>query len=568
MFEIFGILKKNSNFLLQSNIASAVELFCENKQSFDIITDDRFAIYISSNSNKKAIFTKTNFFHYGYGGTILNKNLHRFEHEPDIASFIGKFLFVYFNSQTKVLKLINDRLGCFPVFYYESDEYLCFASNLKYLLAVNNINIALDKLSITEYFYWGQTWPGTTFFKNIKILPPSTCITCSSDGKVNFTSYSYSELNYKTNNLKDATKLFSNILSSILDDYANYYGKLYISLTGGLDSRIIAGHLNKNIDADFFTLEHPTIDNNVNSEITIARKLAKTFNRPHRVVKSIYFPVSQNFNYKYFEEIKPLDNVNPVVLGIFGNEINRLLGVSIIHRHLADVFFKANEKFDYSYSFYNCCTTLQLSESINNPSFCFFKELFNTNFAHDLFYETVEQRLLQAKAQVEINPFAFLTLLLCSPYYNCFHGGSMSSHVSNNYFCSNTLLPFIDERLIAFADSNTMEYLGLHNNSIYMRLFQKKLKKLRKIPTNSIMKSQFHKFFNIESKHVDCSQKPITNFKQNLELALNSNYIEHLNIFDNNKIKNAAINNQAIAASYTDFYVWLTYYNNKFKIVV
>lgn len=83
----------------------------------------------------------------------------------------GQFALAIWDSRKKELFLARDRVGIRPLFYVDTPERLCFASEIKAILALEGTR-ELDLESLAEVFTLWTTVSGRTVFQGVRELPP------------------------------------------------------------------------------------------------------------------------------------------------------------------------------------------------------------------------------------------------------------------------------------------------------------------------------------------------------------------------------------------------------------
>lgn len=93
---------------------------------------------------------------------------------PDcVHKFRGQFVFALWDSNKRELFLARDRLGIKPLYYTMTPGgRLYFGSELKALLAVDDIARELDPAAIEDYFAYGYVPDPKTIYRNIHKLAP------------------------------------------------------------------------------------------------------------------------------------------------------------------------------------------------------------------------------------------------------------------------------------------------------------------------------------------------------------------------------------------------------------
>jgi asparagine synthase (glutamine-hydrolysing) len=84
----------------------------------------------------------------------------------------GMFTFAIWDKTTQSLFLARDRLGIKPLFYSIIDKTLYFASELKSLTLLPNLNKKIDAKAIEQYFALGYAAEPHTIYQQVAKLPP------------------------------------------------------------------------------------------------------------------------------------------------------------------------------------------------------------------------------------------------------------------------------------------------------------------------------------------------------------------------------------------------------------
>ncbi|MBF0362587.1 MAG: asparagine synthase (glutamine-hydrolyzing) [Oligoflexia bacterium] len=85
----------------------------------------------------------------------------------------GQFSFAFFNSNKKQLLLARDHVGICPLYYFITNDSICFSSEIKPLLLIRDHKIELNKEALSDYFYFRYNIQnGKTLFGDIKRFPP------------------------------------------------------------------------------------------------------------------------------------------------------------------------------------------------------------------------------------------------------------------------------------------------------------------------------------------------------------------------------------------------------------
>ena len=94
----------------------------------------------------------------------------------------GMFAFALWDSRIRRLFIARDRLGIKPLYLYQDDEHLRFASEAKALLADQALPRSLDQDAFAYFFRYGYVAAPATLFKGIRKLPAAHYLLADQDG--------------------------------------------------------------------------------------------------------------------------------------------------------------------------------------------------------------------------------------------------------------------------------------------------------------------------------------------------------------------------------------------------
>ena len=136
--------------------------------------------------------------------------------------------------------LFNDRYGMERLYWHESKEAFYFASEVKALLRILPELREFDKQGVAEYLRFGCTTCPRTLFKGIESLPPGSlwCFEGGSQKRRKYFEFEKWEAQ-ATCSASDFRAEFEETFKRILPYYLQSNEKIGISLTAGLDGRLI-----------------------------------------------------------------------------------------------------------------------------------------------------------------------------------------------------------------------------------------------------------------------------------------------------------------------------------------
>jgi asparagine synthase (glutamine-hydrolysing) len=188
----------------------------------------------------------------------------------------GMFAIALYNSETKDLFLVRDRLGIKPLYFYNDGDNFIFSSEIKAILSSGLVDAKFNKEAVDEYLANRYIRAPYTFFKNIFQVNSGTYLSVSKD---------LSSIENKYWDIPDAfnasTEYNEEEILKGLDDELNKAIKyrliadvpLGTYLSGGVDSSLITAitALNKKEKVNTYTIGFEEINEFEYSEV-IAEK--------------------------------------------------------------------------------------------------------------------------------------------------------------------------------------------------------------------------------------------------------------------------------------------------------
>ena len=261
-----------------------------------------------------------------------------------IAHLTGWYNLFLVDKNSSSAVLINDRLGYLPLFYYEDERVLLFASKIEAIIATGLLpTIEFDVVSITEHLFFNYVLSDHTFIKKIKTLNGASRIIVNKAVVTKDNYWHFRELLAdKQGCRKDGLaqldaglkKAFSKPLNSISS-------KVNLSLTGGWDSRLVLSYLMPLKDKlhlySFGATNSPDIS--IPETIALQEGLAYTpylLNEAyletqfHKNAQNTILLSNGTRNFKRTHYLYAIEQVsqhaNTIISGIFGDEVLKIAG--------------------------------------------------------------------------------------------------------------------------------------------------------------------------------------------------------------------------------------------------
>jgi asparagine synthase (glutamine-hydrolysing) len=188
----------------------------------------------------------------------------------------GMFAIGLYNSHSRELILVRDRMGIKPLYFYNDNENFVFSSEIKGILNSGLVKAEFNENAVDEYLANRYIRAPFTFFKNIYQLKPGSLLRVKSDLSSKEEIYWKLPLgfNLTTNfNENDIANKFEEELTKAIKYRLIADVPLGTYLSGGLDSSLITAitALNKKDKVNTYTIGFPEINEFYYSEL-IAKK--------------------------------------------------------------------------------------------------------------------------------------------------------------------------------------------------------------------------------------------------------------------------------------------------------
>lgn len=212
--------------------------------------------------------------------------VHLYEEKGDsfLAELNGWFNGLLVDLRKGKVSLFNDRYGMQRIYYHENRNAFYFSSEAKSLLKVIPELRQIDTRSLGEFCCCDCVLENRTLFKDIYLLPGGASWTFSDGGSARKSHY-FDVESWENQTLLDKEFFFEKLKETfirILPRYFRSEQKIGISLTGGLDTRIIMAYLEASPGKfpcyTFGGMYRDSFD------LKIARKVAAGCNQTHEAV--------------------------------------------------------------------------------------------------------------------------------------------------------------------------------------------------------------------------------------------------------------------------------------------
>jgi|688.fasta_scaffold43807_3 asparagine synthase (glutamine-hydrolysing) len=319
----------------------------------------RLSIFDTSENGKQPMIDCENRYLITFNGSIFNykelrnfliKKGHVFKSNTDtevvlnlfkekgneFSNFLnGIYAFAIYDKNKRELILSRDELGVKPLYYYNDQKKIFFASLVK-TVAINDIKKKINQNSITNFYLYGHIAEPQTIFENVIALEPGLTISINSLGlkTVHKKKLFDSENIYKSNSKIESLKYINYLIEKNIKIQNRSDVNCGIFLSSGIDSSKILLHSKKEFKAININFEDykntkdyegniPILLTNINGN----ELLSKSYNKFE--VKKIYEkfllnmdqPTTDGLNTFLASDFASKNNIKIVLSGLGADEI-------------------------------------------------------------------------------------------------------------------------------------------------------------------------------------------------------------------------------------------------------
>lgn len=195
----------------------------------------------------------------------------------------GDFLISIVDKRRDITYLLNDTFGRLPTYYAAFDDLVVVTRELKLIRELAEdigTSVAIDQLAVAQQLLFGYCLGQRTLFEGVECLPPGGLLTLDGDITVDqlhqydFSSTAHEDRSIKANSKALAARFLRACEQRHTDENANV-----VSLSGGLDSRAVAGGLHA-MDLPFVTATFDNSTSGQSDDACVAQTIAQTLDVP------------------------------------------------------------------------------------------------------------------------------------------------------------------------------------------------------------------------------------------------------------------------------------------------
>jgi asparagine synthase (glutamine-hydrolysing) len=211
--------------------------------------------------------------------------VHRYEEEPDFPKGLnGRFHGLAADGRRGTALLFNDRYGLQRLYYHEAKEAFYFAAEAKAILKVCPELRTIEPRGLGEFFVCGCVLDNRTIFPGVYLLPPGSAWLFR-DGRIENKASYFEPREWEEQEPLQPEEYYTRVRDSFVNSLPRYFNgpeRVGVSLTGGLDTRIIMAWRK----APPGTLPCYTFGSMYrdNQDVLLARKVARICGQPHQTI--------------------------------------------------------------------------------------------------------------------------------------------------------------------------------------------------------------------------------------------------------------------------------------------
>jgi asparagine synthase (glutamine-hydrolysing) len=199
-----------------------------------------------------------------------------------VNRFRGMFSFAIWDASLKRLFLVRDRMGIKPLYYYQDNEAVIFASEIKAIFASGLVESIVEHSALDSFLSLGYVPGPMTMFTGISKLLPGHSMTIDESGKTEIECYwNFDKIEFNHISFSGAQQKLDQLLSDSVEMRLMSEVPLGVFLSGGLDSSAITAFMSRITDQRIKTFTLGYVGADEADELGFARKVADLFGTEH-----------------------------------------------------------------------------------------------------------------------------------------------------------------------------------------------------------------------------------------------------------------------------------------------
>lgn len=213
----------------------------------------------------------------------------------------GSFVISLYDEEKNKLFIASDRYGSKNLFYIIDSSRLIYSSEIKAILAEPSINFRLNPEAVAEIFTFMYMLGNKTLFDGINLLPPASILTYDFKRR-NIQVETYWDLEFhhdkEPQKLETCLKEFDSLMEKAVERRISGKNKIGLFLSGGVDSRLMAGFTQRVADKEGKELISFTFGTKGGRQEKIGRQVADRLG-----IDNKFYEIPADMVAKYAEEV-------------------------------------------------------------------------------------------------------------------------------------------------------------------------------------------------------------------------------------------------------------------------
>ena len=242
----------------------------------------------------------------------------------------GMYAFAIYDFKLKKLLLVRDRFGIKPIYFYQKDDFIIFASEVKTLIISKTFDCSVNYNAISSYLSFRYPYGVGTFFKNISKIEPGEYLEFENSKITKQTYWKIPEINeadQEDRSEKSYIEELDSIMNSVTKDHLVSDVSIGALLSGGLDSSLITsimGQYQKNFNTFSASFNITDYDEN-KFALIVANKIGTKhsniilnssdyFQKLENIIEHKYLPLTIPHEVALYDLFKEIKKKNKVVI--------------------------------------------------------------------------------------------------------------------------------------------------------------------------------------------------------------------------------------------------------------
>jgi len=194
----------------------------------------------------------------------------------------GAFNIVIWDWKERKLIVVNDRYGLRPIYYSQHNKELYLGSEVKAILACDDVSKNIDDSAIASLFFFGFVIGNKTYFKSIRLLPPASFLVFKNNEVTISNYWHFNFLDKKEGKPQDYyEERLGKLILEAVERHVKDNVRITVPLSGGLDSRTILASVGK----EYYPINTVTFGTKDMDDVRIAKRVSDTLGTKHRFLE-------------------------------------------------------------------------------------------------------------------------------------------------------------------------------------------------------------------------------------------------------------------------------------------